>query len=77
MSDLVGNPEDRFSLNEAHLNIKVDIKEVPMGKILALMSKTTSVWSIIFYLFFIQFNVPFKIISLIDMSQSVGGAKRE
>ena len=27
--------------------------------------------------FFIQFNVPFKIISLIETSQSVGGAKRE
>ena len=25
----------------------------------------------------IQFNVPFKIISLIETSQSVGGAKRE
>ena len=30
-----------------------------------------------FVLFFIQFNVPFKIISLIEMSQSIGGAKRE
>ena len=28
-------------------------------------------------LFLIQFNVPFKIISLIEMSQSIGGAKRE
>ena len=28
-------------------------------------------------LVFIQFNVPFKIISLIVMSQSIGGAKRE
>ena len=27
--------------------------------------------------FFIQFNVPFKIISLIETSQSKGGAKRE
>ena len=27
--------------------------------------------------FFIQFNVPFKIISLIETSQWVGGAKRE
>ena len=27
--------------------------------------------------FLIQFNVPFKIISLIETSQSVGGAKRE
>ena len=25
----------------------------------------------------IQFNVPFKIISLIELSQSIGGAKRE
>ena len=31
----------------------------------------------LFGLFFIQFNVPFKIISLIETSQSVGGAKRE
>ena len=30
-----------------------------------------------FLFFFIQFNVPFKIISLIETSQSVGGAKRE
>ena len=28
-------------------------------------------------LFFIQFNVPFKIISLIETSQSIGGANRE
>ena len=27
--------------------------------------------------FFIQFNVPFEIISLIETSQSIGGAKRE
>ena len=27
--------------------------------------------------FFIQFNVPFKIISLIETSQMIGGAKRE
>ena len=27
--------------------------------------------------FLIQFNVPFKIISLIETSQSVGGAKQE
>ena len=36
----------------------------------------------VFFLFFfsfflIQFNVPFKIISLIETSQSIGGAKRE
>ena len=29
------------------------------------------------FFFFIQFNVPFKIISLIETSQSVGRAKRE
>ena len=29
------------------------------------------------FFFWIQFKVPFKIISLIDTSQSVGGAKRE
>ena len=29
------------------------------------------------FMFFIQFNVPFKIISLIKTSQSIGGAKRE
>ena len=34
---------------------------------------------VVFFLcfFFIQFNVPFKIISLIETSQSIGGAKRE
>ena len=30
-----------------------------------------------FFFFLIQFNVPFKIISLIETSQWVGGAKRE
>ena len=30
-----------------------------------------------FFFFWIQFNVPFKIISLIETSQSIGGAKRE
>ena len=29
------------------------------------------------FVFFIQFNVPCKIISLIETSQSIGGAKRE
>ena len=29
------------------------------------------------FFFFIQFNVPFEIISLIETSQSIGGAKRE
>ena len=29
------------------------------------------------YIFFIQFNVPFKITSLIETSQSIGGAKRK
>ena len=29
------------------------------------------------FFFFIQFNVPFKIISLIEMSQSIDGTKRE
>ena len=28
-------------------------------------------------IFFIQFNVPFNIISIIETSQSIGGAKRE
>ena len=32
---------------------------------------------LLWFCFFIQFNVPFKIISLIETSQSVGGAKRE
>ena len=30
-----------------------------------------------YFYFFIQFNVPSKIISLIETSQSMGGAKRE
>ena len=32
---------------------------------------------IYFFFFLIQFNVPFKIISLIETSQSIGGAKSE
>ena len=31
----------------------------------------------IYFFFLIQFNVPFKIISLIETRQSIGGAKRE
>ena len=31
----------------------------------------------LFFFFLIQFNVPFKIISLIETSQSIGGAKQE
>ena len=31
----------------------------------------------IFLFFFVLFNVPFKIISLIETSQSIGGAKLE
>ena len=30
----------------------------------------------VFFFFFFQFNVPLKIISLIETSQSIGGAKR-
>ena len=30
-----------------------------------------------FVCFFIQFNVPFEIISLIETSQSIGGTKQE
>ena len=30
-----------------------------------------------FFFFLIELNVPFKIISLIETSQSIGGAKRE
>ena len=32
---------------------------------------------VLFFFFLIQFNVPFKIISLIETSQSIGAAKRE
>ena len=32
---------------------------------------------VFFCVFFIQFNVPFKIISLIETSQWIGGAKRD
>ena len=35
------------------------------------------VWCCFFFVFFIQFNVPFKIISLLETSQTLGGAKRE
>ena len=40
------------------------------------MSILVSLYSF-FFLFLIQFNVPFKIISLIETSQSIGGAKQE
>ena len=33
--------------------------------------------AVFFFFHLIQFNVPFKIISLIETSQSIGGAKRE
>ena len=42
-----------------------------------LSSIQKSIMFIILLYFFIQFNVPFKIISFIETSQSVGGAKRE
>ena len=32
---------------------------------------------LLLFFFLIQFNVPFKIISLIETSQSIGGAKQE
>ena len=32
---------------------------------------------VVVFFFFFQFNVPFKIISLIETSQSIDGAKRE
>ena len=34
-------------------------------------------FSLLFLFFLIQFNVPFKIISLIETSQSIGKTKRE
>ena len=37
MSDLVGNPEDRFSHNEAHLNVHNDDSDHP-GHSLSLVS---------------------------------------
>ena len=39
-----------------------------------IVSLTLAFFSLFFW---IQFNVPFKIISLIETSQSIGGAKRE
>ena len=42
------------------------------------LDQLSSLTLILFFFFFlIQFNVPFKIISLIETSQSIGGAKRE
>ena len=40
-------------------------------------SKNYKMTMAIHFYFLIQFNVPFKIISLIETSQSIGGAKRE
>ena len=37
----------------------------------------TKRYSVMRIFFLIQFNVPFKIILLIETSQSIGGAKRE
>ena len=39
--------------------------------------KQTCFFFFLFSFFFIQFNVSFKIISVIETSQSVSGAKRE
>ena len=46
----------------------------PFGKKAA--HSVDRMFSFVFF-FLIQFNVPFKIISLIETSQWVGGAKRE
>ena len=44
---------------------------------LMIYSFSCTLFFFFFFFFFFQFNVPFKIISLIETSQSIGGAKRE
>ena len=56
------------SLNEAQPDSSLKIV------IVVLFSNISIVY---FFSFLNQFNVPFKIISLIETSQSIGGAKRE
>ena len=100
MSDLVGNPGDRFSHDTAHINhvqssnllsITFQIGDEKMYVISyePCLEKTclrnfqpgltqTGLYSnrrffFFFFFFLIQFNVPFKIISLIETSQSIGG----
>ena len=48
-----------------------------VGLVLILNTAEIVVLFFYFVFVFIQFYVPFKIISLIETSQSIGGAKRE
>ena len=59
--------------NKKNEHNEVDDINVDMGDDHAGFPVLNSTFSI----FFIQFNVPFKIISLIETSQSIGWAKRE
>ena len=67
---LVGDHEDRFSRDAAH---KVSYRQILL---LSFVFGQTGLGKQYFF-FLIQFNVPFKIISLIETSQSIGGAKWE
>ena len=51
------------------------ISYILVPDIIKFLYKSSVVEPVFFFL--IQFNVPFKIISLIETSQSIGGAKRE
>ena len=54
----------------------VDVGE-PSVRICAIINCGAYIRAPDVFVFFIQFNVPLKIISLIETSQSIGGVKRE
>ena len=78
MSNLVGNPEDWFSHDAAHIRrvktwecgvfVHLHMLSRAVGKTCSTGNKNYSMVKPVF--FFIQFNAPFKIISLIETSQS-------
>ena len=59
----------KWSLKIGGCSIRVVVSTILTVFVLMALSRT------FLFFFFIQFNVPFKIISLIETSQSVGGAK--
>ena len=53
---------------------RINTNQMNIGYLLHVL---TCPCNLLIFFFFIQFNVPFKIISPIETSQLVGGAKRE
>ena len=57
MSDLVGNPEDRFSQNEAHFMVHIILEATKLQKIESLLSVLFTVKLLITWFFYISKEV--------------------